>query len=118
MSLLVKNYSLIEVTFLLISFNKAKSFLWNTKNTDRNDVNKQNTDTNQTLRKITLERVSLYENKWNPHFYNRPLFYQPISFYEKNLKPHSLEKFWKLNSKPPFIKGRMGGGGAGFNYDE
>ena len=29
--------------YLLIRRNKIKSFLWNTNNTDRNDVNKQNT---------------------------------------------------------------------------
>ena len=53
MSLLFKNYSLIEVIYLLIRFNKIKLFLWNTMNTDRNGVNEQNT----THRKITLERV-------------------------------------------------------------
>ena len=31
--------------YLLIRRNKIKSFLWNTNNTDRNDVNKQNTPT-------------------------------------------------------------------------
>ena len=33
MSLLLKNFSLIEVIHLLITFNNSKSFLWNTKNT-------------------------------------------------------------------------------------
>ena len=27
---------------MLIRFNKTKFFLWNNKNTDRNDINKQN----------------------------------------------------------------------------
>ena len=41
--MLFKNYSLIEVTYLLIRFNKTKISQKNTKNTDRNGVNKQNT---------------------------------------------------------------------------
>ena len=46
MSLLFKNYSFAEeVMYLLIRFSKTKSFLCNTKNTDRNGVNEQNTHT-------------------------------------------------------------------------
>ena len=45
MSLLSKNYSLVKVIHLLIRFNKSRSFLWNTKNTDRNGINEQNTHT-------------------------------------------------------------------------
>ena len=45
MSLLFKNYSLVKVIHLLIRFNKSRSFLWNTKNTDRNGINEQNTHT-------------------------------------------------------------------------
>ena len=44
MSFLFKDYSLAEVSYLLIRFNKAK-FLWNTNNTERNGVNKHNTQT-------------------------------------------------------------------------
>ena len=44
-SLLFKNQSLAEVAYLLIKFSKTKSFLWNTKNTDRNHVNEQKTRT-------------------------------------------------------------------------
>ena len=43
MSLLFKTYSLLEVIHLLNRFNKIKSFLRNTKNTDRNSINGQNT---------------------------------------------------------------------------
>ena len=43
MVLLFKNYSLLEVTQLLIKFNKTNFFPRNTKNNERNDVNKQNT---------------------------------------------------------------------------
>ena len=56
-----KNYSLIEVTHLLIRFNKTKFFLWNTENTDGNGVNictDVHICTTNTLRKITLGRVS------------------------------------------------------------
>ena len=71
MSLLFKNYLPVEVIYLLIRFNKTlltsltsqtslfnKFFLWNTKNTDRNGVNEQNTHTPHTQKNITLERVS------------------------------------------------------------
>ena len=43
MSSLFKNYSLIEVIYLLIKCNKTKFFLSSTITTDRNGVNKQNT---------------------------------------------------------------------------
>ena len=39
-----------------------------------------------------------------PPFLQHPLFYQPISFYEKHLKPPFFENF--KNSTPPFLKGR------------
>ena len=42
MSLLSKTYSLVEVTYLLIRFSKTKFFPWDTNNTDRNGVDKQN----------------------------------------------------------------------------
>ena len=49
---------------MLIKFSKRKFFLWNVKNNDRSGMNKQNTYTINTERKITLERVSYYENKF------------------------------------------------------
>ena len=49
-SFLFKNYSLVKVIYLLIRCYKTGFLLWNTDNTDRNGVNKQNTCTNQTLR--------------------------------------------------------------------
>ena len=48
-SFLFKNYSLVKVIYLLIRCYKTGFLLWNTDNTDRNGVNKQNTCTNQTL---------------------------------------------------------------------
>ena len=47
-SLLLKNYLLLEAIHLLITFNKTKVFLWNTKNTDRNGINRQNPHTTHT----------------------------------------------------------------------
>ena len=41
MSLLFKNCSFVEFIYLLIRFNITKSFLWNTKNADRNGVNRK-----------------------------------------------------------------------------
>ena len=43
MSFLFKDYSLVEVIHLSIRCNKTKLFLWNTYNSDRNGVSKQNT---------------------------------------------------------------------------
>ena len=40
-----QQYSLVKVIYLLIRFNKTKSFLWNTNNTDMNGINQQNTHT-------------------------------------------------------------------------
>ena len=40
-----KNYSLVEVIYLLIICSNLNFFMWNTNNTDRNCVNKQNTHT-------------------------------------------------------------------------
>ena len=50
MSLLFKIFSPVEVTYLLPRFSKIKFFPWNTKNVDKNGVNKQNIHTHQTLR--------------------------------------------------------------------
>ena len=41
MYLIFKSYYFPEVTYLLIRFNKTMFFPWNTKNNDRNGVNKQ-----------------------------------------------------------------------------
>ena len=72
MSLVFKHYSLVEVIYQLIRFDKLSPSC-ETKNTHRNGVNEQNTHTHththartharththtQTHRKIILERVS------------------------------------------------------------
>ena len=100
MSLLFKNCSLVEVMYLLISFNKTKSFLWNTKNTDRNGVNSK-TQTTHTQKKVF--RKGLLVLVIPLPFSEQPFplhFCQPLSFYGKMLNPSFLRKFWKL--KLPF----------------
>ena len=52
MYLLFKSHSLVEVTYLLIRFNKTISFLQNIKKTARNGMSKSHTS--QTEKKITL----------------------------------------------------------------
>ena len=47
MFFIFKNYSLVEVIYLRIRFNKTQSFLWNTKITDRNGIDAQNTHTRE-----------------------------------------------------------------------
>ena len=79
MSLLFKNYSLVEVINLLIRFNKTKLFSLNTKNTDRNGVNKLNTHTPNTQRKITPEWVSM-KISGTPLFKTTPYFTNPSLF--------------------------------------
>ena len=39
---LFKYYSLVEIIYLFIQFNKTKYFLWNKKNTGSNGVNEEN----------------------------------------------------------------------------
>ena len=45
MSFLLKNYSLVEIVYQFIKCNETKLLPWNTDNTDRNGVNKQETHT-------------------------------------------------------------------------
>lgn len=53
MSMFFKNYSLAELTYLSIRLNNTKSFLGNTKKTNRNSVNMENIH-----KTIALEMVS------------------------------------------------------------
>ena len=85
-----KNYSLAEVTYLLIGFNKTKSFQWNTKKTDRNHINEQNTRTPHTERKMR-----------SPSF-RKILFYQYLPLYGKNQNPLPWENFENSNPQPRF----------------
>ena len=92
-----KNYLLVEVTCLLFRCNETKFFLWNPNNTDRNGVNKQNKQTPKTQRKMTLEMVSYYENKWYP----------PLLKYPPILPTPSLlwEKIWTRPFSKTFLVG-------------
>ena len=56
MSLLFKNYSLVEVVYLFIRCSKTKFFLLNTNDTDKNGVNIQNTHTHTHTHTKHLEK--------------------------------------------------------------
>ena len=51
-------------SYMLIKFNKRTFFPWNVRNYDRSGMNKSNTHTLNNQRKITLERASYYEIKF------------------------------------------------------
>ena len=61
MSFHFKTYSLVESVYLFIRCNKTRFFLQNTNNTDRNDVNKQNTHTKHLEKDNIAKRGSNYE---------------------------------------------------------
>ena len=102
MCFLLKNYSLVKVMCPLIRCcYMTRFFLWNT-NTDRNGINKQNTYTPNTQRKITLERVSTKVID-TPLFKTTPLILpNPPYFLEKSEKTPFLENFKKPS---PLYKG-------------
>ena len=98
---------------LLIRCYKTRFFQWNTNNTDRNGVNKQNTHTHtpNTQRKITLERVSSMKISDTPFFKaTTPILPTPPFLWEKSEPSLFFWKFQKLT--PPLFKG----GGGGVNY--
>ena len=98
MPLLFKNYSLVKVTYLLIRFNKTKFFPRNTKNTDRNGVNKQNTHqhTLHTQRQHWKGLVSIKMS--NTPFFESTPYTNPSLFTGKIWTP--------LFGKIPLLKGR------------
>ena len=61
MSFLLKNYSLVESVYMFIRCNKTRFFLRNTNNTDRNGVNKQNTNSKH-LEKDNNGKITLLLN--------------------------------------------------------
>lgn len=90
MPLLFKNYSLLEVMYLLIRFSKSKSFLWNTNNMIEIEiVIEQDTHTTQRGEETNFRKGRLL-------LVIAPLFrtIRPIL-----PTPHFLWKFWPL---PPF----------------
>ena len=71
-------------------------------------INKTHTHAQQTLRKITLESVSMKIN-------DTPLFKsnQSLPFYGKNLKPPSFCENFENSICPLYNRGGRGGGGGG-----
>ena len=59
-----KNYALVEMMYLLIRFNKTTFFPWNTKNTDRNDINKQNTNAHTKYSEKDNTRMDYATKSW------------------------------------------------------
>ena len=100
-NILIFQKSLIEeAAYLLIRFNKTKSFLWNTRNTNRNCVNEQKKHTPHTKREITLERVSMRISD-TPFFANNSPILPSFYFIRERSEPLFLGKFWKLKSPLP-----------------
>ena len=101
MSLLFRNYALVEVIDVNL-IQKGKFFPQNTKNTYRNDVNKLNTHTHKKHSKRDNMKIS-----------DTPLLYQPLPFYGKNLKPFfflaktSKSQHPTTPSLPLFTKGKF-----------
>ena len=100
MSLLFRNYALVEVIDVNL-IQKGKFFPQNTKNTYRNDVNKLNTHTHKKHSKRDNMKIS-----------DTPLLYQPLPFYGKNLKPFFFCKNFEKSTShhplpPPFYKGEV-----------
>ena len=95
---------------MLIRCYKTRFFLWNTTNTDKNDVNKQDTHTHtpntQREREIALGMVSIKINDTPllPFLKQPHLFYQPFHFYGKN------------NLNPPFFENLENSNLGGSNY--
>ena len=106
MSFLFKNYSLVKVIYLLIRCYKTRFFLWNTNNTDRNGVNKENTYTKHSEKDNTGKCYLVWISVIPYHFKNTSPYLSTPPFSGKNLNPHFFRKFWKLKAPPfPFIKG-------------
>ena len=91
--LFLKKYWLVEVTYLLIRFNKTNFFPWNTNNTERYGINKQKNTPPFTQRNIeksdwkgfvSTKKVIEYPLAF-PLCKTIHLFSQPFSFYGKNM---------------------------------
>ena len=114
---LLKNYSLAEVTYLLIRCNTTKVFLWNANNSDtntyRNRIIKQNTYTHvhtyphiKQSQKDNTEKC-LYENNCYPFLKQHPYFINPSLFIVKIWILPFCKSFKKSNSNP-FIRRQVG----------
>ena len=104
MSFIFKNYSLMEVIYLLIRFSETNFFPRNTKNTDRNGVNKQNTHTHththtrtpNTQRKIRLVSMKINDTLF---FKTPPILPAPPFLWEKS--EHHPFFFAKIEKTQP-----------------
>ena len=85
------HYSCAEVIYLLIRFSKTETFLWNTKNADRNCVNTQKT----------------WKIRKPPFLKTKSDFFNPSLLWEQSETP----LFWKIlkTQTPLFIKKGIGG---------
>ena len=96
---------------MLIRFSETNFFPRNTKNTDRNGVNKQNTHTHththtrtpNTQRKIRLVSMKINDTLF---FKTPPILPAPLFLWEKS-EPHPffLRKLRKLN--PPLVQSQQ-----------
>ena len=100
-----------QVINILARFNKTKSFRWNTKNTNRNRVNKQTIHPRVTHReKWHCKRLFGVNISGTPFLEQPPILPTP-PFLWKNLSRPFFGKFSKLTPPPPppspllFIKG-------------
>ena len=94
-SFLFKNYSLANIIYLLIIFNKTTLFPWNTKNTSWCNSTKH---TPHTQRKIRLGRVN-----WCPNFFKKAYFTNPSLFMGKIWFP-TLCKYFGNSTLTSFTK--------------
>ena len=104
MSSIFKNYSLTEVIYLLIRFNETNFFPRNTKNTDRNGVNKQNTHTRARARTSVWWKIRLVSMKINDtlFFKTPPIWPAPPFLWEKS-EPHPFFcENWENSTLPLF----------------
>ena len=99
MSLLFKNHWLVEVTYLLIRFNKINFFLWNTKNSDRYVINTQKKHQHSLKERwgckvLLIMKIS---GRVPPFFKTITLFCQPTLFISKIWSNPFWKKFENLN---------------------
>ena len=122
MSLLFENYSLVEVTHLLIRLNKTKFFPWNIKNT--HNVHRGINPPSKTPPPFFLPSPSLnLQTVWAPIFRQSPPLYRffmfefQFEFYPPlKLKSSQATPFRKFGIQPsPQQKER--GGGAHYDTD-
>ena len=91
---------LAEVTYLLTRFKKIKFFPWNTKNADRNGINKQTAHTYN--KHSEKDNIRSFENKWYLSFLKHPILPTLPLLWKKSEFPLFWVNFKELT--PPFTK--------------